>query len=100
MVPDSVLIQSGYVSLEEHEQLIARGAVGDILSRYIDSDGRIVDPDLDARTIGLSLESCRERTLSIGVAAGPAQRDGILSCLRTRYVNVLITDDATALALL
>ena len=100
MVPDSVLIQSGYVSLEEHEQLIAKGAVGDILSRYIDSEGGIVDPDLDARTIGISLESCRERTLSIGVAAGPAKRDAILSCLRARYVNVLITDEATASALL
>jgi deoxyribonucleoside regulator len=100
MVPDSVLIQSGYVSLEEHEELKRKGAVGDILSRYIDAEGRIVDPALDARTIGISLESCRSRTLSIGVAAGLAKRDAILSCLRAGYVNVLITDEVTALALL
>jgi len=100
MVPDSVLIQSGYVSLEEHEELKRKGAVGDILSRYIDAEGQIVDPALDARTIGISLESCRMRTLSIGVAAGLAKRDAILSCLRAKYVNVLITDEVTALALL
>jgi deoxyribonucleoside regulator len=100
MVPDSVLIQSGYVSLEEHEQLRLKGAVGDILSRYIDAEGQIVDPELDARTIGISLESCRSRSLSIGVAAGLAKRDAILSCLRAKYVNVLITDEVTALALL
>jgi len=100
MVPDSVLIQSGYVSLEEHESLKRKGAVGDILSRYIDAEGQIVDPDLDARTIGISLESCLKRTLSIGVAAGLAKRDAILSCLRARYVNVLITDEVTALSLL
>jgi deoxyribonucleoside regulator len=100
MVPDSVLIQAGYVSLEDHERLKQKGAVGDILSRYIDAEGRIVDPDLDARTIGISLESCRQRTLSIGVAAGLAKREAILSCLRAKYLNVLITDETTALSLL
>jgi deoxyribonucleoside regulator len=96
MVPDSVLVQSGYVSLEEHRRLQEKGAVGDILSRYIDKEGRIVDPELDARTIGASLESCRSRTLSIGVGAGSLKRDAILSCLRARYINVLITDEMTA----
>jgi deoxyribonucleoside regulator len=100
MVPDSVLIQAGYVSPEDHRQLLHKGAVGDILSRYIDAEGRIVDAELDARTIGISLESCRERTLSIGVAAGIAKRDAILSCVRARYVNVLITDERTAESLL
>jgi deoxyribonucleoside regulator len=100
MVPDSVLIQSGYVSLEEHQRLREKGAVGDILSRYIDAEGNIVDPELDARTIGINLDSCRTRTLSIGVAAGLAKREAILSCLRARYINVLITDETTALSLL
>lgn len=99
MVADSVLIQAGYVSQGDHERLLRLGAVGDILSRYVDADGRIVDPELDARTIGISLDSCRERTLSIGVAAGMHKRAAILSCLRARYVNVLITDEMTALSL-
>jgi deoxyribonucleoside regulator len=100
MVPDSVLIQAGYVSLAEHERLKQMGAVGDILSRYIDAKGNIVDPELDARTIGISLESCRNRTLSIGVASGLAKREAILSCLRSGYVNVLITDEMTACSVL
>lgn len=99
MVPDSVLIQAGYISLEEHDELRRKGAVGDILSRYIDDQGRIVDAELDARTIGISLQSCRTRTLSIGVAAGLVKRDAILACLRAGYINVLITDEATALSL-
>lgn len=100
MVPDSVLIQSGYVSLEEHALLRKKGAVGDILSRYIDAEGNIVDPDLDARTIGISLESCRDRKISIGVAAGQHKQEAILSCLKAGYVNVLVTDEVTAVALL
>lgn len=100
MVPDSVLIQAGYISLEDHERLREKGAVGDILSRYIDANGNIVDPELDARTIGISLESCRGRSLSIAVAAGPAKRDAILAGLRAQYMNVLVTDERTALGLL
>jgi len=100
MVQDSVLIQSGYVSLQQHELLKRNGAVGDILSRYIDAEGNIVDPELNARTIGISLESCRSRVLSIGIAAGLEKRDAVLSCLRAKYVNVVITDEATALAVM
>lgn len=100
MVEDSVLIQSGYVSLDEHAELARKGAVGDILSRYIDAEGRIVDPALDARTIGISLDSCRNRTLSIGVAAGRRKLPAILAAARARYVNVLVTDEMTAEAML
>ena len=56
VVPDSVLVQSGFVTEAEQAALRAKGAVGDILSRYIDAEGNIVDPELDARTIGLDLK--------------------------------------------
>ena len=59
VAPDSVLVQSGFVTEAEQEVLKAKGAVGDILSRYIDAHGRIVDPDLDSRTIGLDLRFAR-----------------------------------------
>lgn len=98
--PDSVLVQSGFVSEAETAMLKAKGAVGDILSRYVDAQGTIVDPELDARTIGLDLRFCREREFSIGVGAGKAKRAITLACLRARYINVLVTDEQTALYLL
>lgn len=97
---DSVLVQSGFISEDEAGELAAKGAVGDILSRYIDEDGRIVDPDLDARTLGADLASCRERAFSIGVGTGRAKHAVTLACLRARYLNVLVTDEQTALFLL
>jgi deoxyribonucleoside regulator len=100
LTSDSVLIQSGFVSTEEAARLKDIGVVGDILSRFIDSRGGIVDRELDDRTIGASLESCRNRELSIGVAAGVHKAPAILACLRARYINVLITDELTALRLL
>jgi deoxyribonucleoside regulator len=53
LAPDSVLVQSGFITTDEQVALKAKGAVGDILSRYVDASGDIVDPQLDARTIGL-----------------------------------------------
>lgn len=100
MASDSVLLQSGFVSEAEQAALTAKGAVGDILSRYIDANGTIVDPALDARTIGLDLRFCIERDFSIGVSAGKAKHAITLACLRAGYLNVLVTDEQTALFLL
>jgi deoxyribonucleoside regulator len=98
--PDSVLVQSGFVTEAETAALKAKGAVGDILSRYVDAYGNIVDASIDARTIGLDLRLCRERKFSIGVAAGKSKQAITLACLRAGYINVLVTDEQTARFLL
>jgi deoxyribonucleoside regulator len=98
--PDSVLVQSGFVTEGETAALKAKGAVGDILSRYVDAHGNIVDAAIDARTIGLDLRFCRERKFSIGVAAGKSKQAITLACLRAEYINVLVTDEQTARFLL
>ena len=98
--PDSVLVQSGFLSEAEGVALRLKGAVGDILSRFIDANGKIVDENLNARTIGLPLRECRARELAIGVAAGPAKHKITLACLRAGYINALVTDEQTALFLL
>jgi deoxyribonucleoside regulator len=100
MASDSVLVQSGFITTEEQAALKAKGAVGDILSRFIDAFGRIVDADLDARTIGLDLRHCAEREFSIGVAAGANKHPVVRACIHARYLNVLVTDEATARFLL
>ena len=100
VAPDSVLLQSGFITPQEQAELRSKGAVGDILSRYIDAAGRIVDPDLDARTIGLELGLCGQREYSIGVAAGVDKHPVVLAAMRARYCNVLVTDERTARFLL
>jgi deoxyribonucleoside regulator len=100
LAADSVLLQSGFVSEAEVAALRDKGAVGDILSRYVDAHGNIVDPGLDARTIGLELRFCRQREFSIGIAAGENKRAIALACLRAGYINVLVTDEDTAVYLL
>lgn len=93
----SVHVESGYLTDRDVDGLSEKRAVGDVLGRFIDADGAIADPALDARTIGLAPERLRDKTHSIGVASGKAKHAVVLAALKARYVNVLVTDEATAL---
>ena len=79
LAPDFVLVQSGFITTDEASRAAGKGAVGDILSRYIDASGQVVDPELDARTIGLELRYCADREFSIGVGGGGGE-----TCCRPR----------------
>ena len=100
MAPDSVLVQSGYISEAEILRLRRAGAVGDVLGRFIDADGGIVDAELDARTIGLQPDALRHKSVSMGVAVGARKHRVVLAALKSRLVNVLVTDEQTALVVL
>ncbi len=100
MTPDSVLVRSGCISEAEIARLRQAGAVGDVLGRFIDSRGAVVDPALDARTIGLDPQALRHKAVSMGVAVGRDKHPVVLAALRSGFVNVLVTDERTALVAL
>ena len=92
----SVLVTSGNITEKEMTDLIAAGAVGDVLGRFFNAEGQIVDRSLDERTIGLSLADLSSHEHSVGVVTGSAKHHAVLSALRARFLNVLITDQDTA----
>lgn len=94
--PHSVLVSSGYLEPADIERLAEMGAVGDILGRFVDRRGRIVDPALDARTIGLRLDALRLKERAIGIFAGGAKHAIALAALGAGYLNVAVTDAGTA----
>jgi deoxyribonucleoside regulator len=96
----SVLVESGYVNPEQMRELRKRGAVGDILGRFVDDNGKIVAPEIDDRTIGLRPERLRDKAYAIGVCVGAGKHRIARACVRSGYVNVLATDEATARFLL
>jgi lsr operon transcriptional repressor len=95
------LFKMGYLSPEDLRRLIGKGAVGDILCRYFDADGRVIDDDVHDRVIGIPMEVFGDdRKLIIGVAGGAGKVAAIRAAVKRKYINVLITDEATAAALL
>jgi lsr operon transcriptional repressor len=95
------LFKMGYLSPDDLQRLIGKGAVGDILCRYFDAEGRLIDDEVHDRVIGIPMEVFGDkRKLIIGVAGGAAKVVAIRAALVRKYINVLITDERTAAELI
>ncbi|MEU3164663.1 sugar-binding domain-containing protein [Streptosporangium sp. NPDC006930] len=100
MGSDSVLVDSGQIDADDVTRLARAGAVGDVLGRFVDERGRIVDPGLDGRTLGLSLDALRSATTSVALVSGAAKHAVCRAVVVSRLCDVLITDDQSATYLL
>ncbi len=96
----SAHVENGYLTNDDVDELTRRGAVGDVLGRYVDADGNIVDPELDSRTLGLGLDRLRDADVAIFVTAGGAKHDIARTVVRANLCTTLVTDEDTARALL
>lgn len=96
----SVLVDSGYLTAADVAELVRRGAVGDVVGRYIDSAGKIVDASLDERTVGLGLDQLRSAETAIFVVAGSAKHGIARAVVTSGLCTVLVSDERTARALL
>ena len=100
VTPESTLVKSGALSLEEMMELERRGGVGELLSHVLDAEGRVVDPSLEERMMCLTLEDLKRIPIRLGAAYGKEKQAAVLSILRGGYINVLITDEDAARFLL
>lgn len=89
----------GFISREELLDLMRLGAVGEVTGWAIDADGRVVDAPTNDRITSVPHRTDENR-LAVGVAIGPAKVQAIRGALRGRIITGLITDEATAAALL
>jgi DNA-binding transcriptional regulator LsrR (DeoR family) len=79
-------------------ELEAAEAVGEVLVAPFDLDGRFVCPALHDRVIAFDARRLARIPVAIGVAAGEAKVRPILGALRAGIVRSLVTDVATAAA--
>ncbi len=96
----SMLIRDGLPDGMDRAGLAAAGAVGDVLGYFLDAEGRPVDHPINGRVIGITLADLAAIP-NVVLAAGGAHKVAILrAVLRLNLVNTLVTDEATAQALL
>jgi DNA-binding transcriptional regulator LsrR (DeoR family) len=95
--PSPLLAQSGNIfAPQELELLRQANAVGDILLRFFDQNGNLVETGLEKRVISMSLEQLGKVSRAIGVAGGARKYTAILGALRGHWINILVTDHFTA----
>ncbi|HEX6926609.1 MAG TPA: sugar-binding transcriptional regulator [Longimicrobiaceae bacterium] len=95
-----ILRDSHYLPPEAYAELQAAGAIGHIGLRFFDAQGNLVHTSLDDRTLSITPEQLYKTPRVVGVAGGPDKVQALLGALRAGFLNVLITDQFTAAALL
>ena len=76
------------------------GVVAHVCGHHLDASGRHVHTALCDRTLCLDPDRLREIPLVVGVAAGPDKVVAIRAALRGGYLSAMVTDEATARAVL
>ncbi|WP_254216360.1 sugar-binding transcriptional regulator [Tabrizicola sp. TH137] len=96
---DAQLVASGMIEAGEIDEIEAAGGVGEMLGHFFDARGRIVETALTARLLAVDLDGPKEARI-VAIAGGRGKVAAIRSVLESGRLRGLITDEATARALL
>jgi DNA-binding transcriptional regulator LsrR (DeoR family) len=95
-----ILRDSHYLPPETYAELQAAGAIGHIALRFFDADGNLVRTSLDDRTLSITPDQIHHAKRVVAVAGGPDKVTALFAALKGDFIDVLITDQFTAEALL
>lgn len=99
MAPDAPLYRDGFIVQEELQQMLDDGAVGEILGHCFDASGRLLTGGHHERLTSFApLSPPRRRTMI--AQTGYRRFPAIKAAFGGKLANCLITDEATARALL
>lgn len=96
---DSFIHHHDLLHDDEIRQVIQAGAVADMLGKFFDANGVLLDNALNNRTPSVSYEDIRSRDVVL-LAAGMSKTRALLALLRSGIINRLIVDGDLADALL
>ena len=96
----ATIFHSGILNSNDLLYLSMQGAKGDVLSHFLDENGRLINTPIEERLIATSMEKLQSLRNVIGVAAGRIKTEAIRAVLRGGILDTLITDTETAEAIL
>lgn len=88
---ESFIYRHGLIGDAEIDELIGAGAVADMLGKFFDAEGKLVDSSLNARTPSIPIEAIRARDLVL-LAAGRSKAGALRAILHSGLVNRLVVD--------
>ena len=97
---DATIVHLGYLNPADVRGLRERGVVGDILGQFFDADGNVVELPIHDRRIGIGLSDLVHIRKVVGVAGGLHKAEAILGALHGGFLDVLVTNELTAIRVL
>jgi len=95
----SPLMLDGFITAEESRSLVQAGAVGEIVGWAFDARGNLIEGSFNNRVSSAPIVPGNPRSVT-GIAVGQNKAKAILGACRGELINGLITDEATAVAVL
>lgn len=85
----------GAFSEDDITKLTAQNAVASVCTSYISKDGKILDTELNLRSIGVSLNELTNST-TIAVSTGKEKIEATKAVLKSGYINIFMTSQDIA----
>ncbi len=86
------LFEGSYLDTRMLDDLVARGAVGEIGGRFFDANGKPVNTELQHRAVSVPLEDIRACQKTILIASGAAKHLAALGALHGKLARLLVCD--------
>ncbi len=96
---DAQLVVEGFITDVEAKELLKQGAVGEILGNIFDAGGKLLDHELNQRNASAKFNN-QTSFQSIGIVGGSSKHQSVRAALLGGWINGLVTDEHTAIALL
>jgi len=86
------LFEGSYLDTRMLDDLVSRGAVGEIGGRFFDAAGHPVKSELAQRSVSVPLEDIKACQKTILIASGMAKHHATLGALRGKLARLLVCD--------
>ena len=96
----SVAHLSGYISLQESQEMVANGHTADIGGIRLAEDGSVAHTILDNRVLTIDPNSLRKVPKKVAVASGTDKAQSLVAGVKANLINVMVLDEIAALSTL
>jgi DNA-binding transcriptional regulator LsrR (DeoR family) len=93
--PTASILKFGLISKNLYQQLRSKGAVAEIVGKFINIKGELVDHPINQLSITMPIETLRDKSV-VAVCSGLEKVKAIQTVLEKNYISGLITDEETA----
>lgn len=88
--------RGGFLKEEDREQLVEKGAVGDLLFHFFDRNGDLVDHPVNKLVMSVEVDRLRRAPVRVLTSGGAEKTDALLGAMNLIRPTVLITDEESA----
>lgn len=97
----SSIFRSGFLSEEEVVEVKMQGGVGNFCGVIMDMNGKVLDIEVNRRTMAVDIHRLRSNGCKIiGIAAGSRKSKAIEAVLNGNWLDILITDSMALMPIL